>query len=183
MCITQNWPFLMHQTDQFSLQSILSLRLQVLASAQTTPIEDADFLFLALDTRLLVHCVTNCRHKDELPPTIDRHQLKHQINDWLLDTVHEHRGRRPYPSLVLSLALIDHDYEGSILSNHVQEGIKDDVVVLGIEREPWETEDKLSAFEQMPYPSNMHLPLRHASKETGSSELCEWQLKQEKQYL
>lgn len=152
----------MRQTDQFALQAILELRITVIAEARPILSDEADFLFLALDTRAVARCLASCPHRDALPPTLDRSELKTRVREWLLDTVHWERGRRPYPSVLLSLALIDHDYEGTTFSEQAQEVLKDEVVVLGIERAPWETEDKLHWFEQMPYPSTLHLPLRRA---------------------
>ncbi|ORY69443.1 exostosin family-domain-containing protein [Leucosporidium creatinivorum] len=178
-----DWPFVMRQTDQFALQSIISLRLTTLAQAQATTAEEADFLFLSLDTRAVARCLATCRYRDDLPPTLDRAKIKSQVRDWMLDVVQSNRRRRSYPAFVLSLALIDHDYESNILSMEMQEAIKDDVVVLGIERAPWETEDKLSSFEQMPYPSTMHLLLRRDEEQTGLSGLGEWQLGQDRKYL
>ncbi|ORY69455.1 exostosin family-domain-containing protein [Leucosporidium creatinivorum] len=179
----KDWPFVMRQTDQFALQSIISLRLATISQAQPTTAEEADFLFLSLDTRAVARCLATCRYRDDLPPTLDRTKIKSQVGEWILEVVESNRGRRSYPSLVLSLALIDHDYESNILSMEMQEGIKDDVVVLGIERAPWETEDKLSAFEQMPYPSTMHLPLRRDEQQSGLSDLGEWQCGQDRKYL
>lgn len=173
----------MRQTDQFALQSIISLRLEALAQANPSTVEQADFIFLALDTRTVARCLASCPHRDEFPTSFDRNAVKSDLRSWLLNTVGANRGRRSYPSLVLSLALIDHDYESNILDKRVQESIKDEVVVLGIEREPWDTEDKLAAFEQCPYPSTMHLPLQAADE--GPSPLADWQLKrrQDRNYL
>lgn len=179
----QDWPFVMRQTDQFALQLIIAVRLSTIAQANPTTAETADFLFLSLDTRAVARCLTTCRHRDDFPPSLDRAEIKSQVREWIIDVVQSYRGRRPYPSLVLSLALIDHDYESNLLSMEMQEALKEEVVVLGIERAPWETEDLLSAFEQMPYPSTMHLPLRREGQQMELSGLGGWQLNQDRNYL
>lgn len=155
--------------------------MHALASSQdplSTP-SSADFLFLSLDTLEIARCIQACRHAGALPTSLDRKALNQSITDWLVSTVEANRGRRSYPSIILSLSLIDHDYEENLLAEDVQEVIKDDVVVLGIERKPWQTVDKLSTFFQMPYPSTMHLPLRALPQ----SDLGDWQLAQNRSYL
>lgn len=138
----------------------------------------ADFIFLSLDAREVAFCFSTCAPPSADLPPFDRDALKHNLNTWLIKTVDEHRGRRPYPSLVLSLAYPDRHCASNILSEDVLEALKDDVVVLGVERSSLESEVRLSAYEQMPYPSALHLPLRQASKQARISDLGKWQLKQ-----
>ena len=141
---------------------------------------------ISLDTTLLARCIASCSHSELLPPRLDRSQIKRTVVAWLVATVAEHGKRRLYPSLILALGLVDHDYEGSILKRSVEQKIKDDVVVVGIEREPWDSENELRWFTQMPYPSVFSLPLAatQAQDARGTREtLAMWLLSQERTFL
>jgi hypothetical protein len=77
----------------------------------------------------------------------------------------------------VSLSLIDHDYEGTILSERAQVSFSNNITFIGIERQPWNTRDTLAqTFLQMPYPSTLHL--RTAELSIGS-----WQSRQSRPYL
>ncbi|KAL8276535.1 hypothetical protein RQP46_011083 [Phenoliferia psychrophenolica] len=187
----QDLPYALHNTDQFSLPAIVHLRVASLIASLPSPptLSSADFLLLALDTQLLPRC-TSCSHPELLPATLDRHAIRRRAVDWLTTTVASHYSRRQYSSMVLPLSLIDHDYEKSLLMEKAQDAIKDHVVVLGIEREPWETRDKLrDSFEQVPYPSIFSLPVVKGMNEEADdpggkrAELEQWLLKQERTHL
>lgn len=104
--------------------------------------------------------------------------------EWILETVDFFRFRRSYPSLIMSLALIDHDYEKSILAERLQR-VMGEMIVLGIEREPWETKNTLKYFEQMPYPSVFHLQVRESRVEEleVEKELRKWAISRERKFL
>lgn len=85
----------------------------------------------------------------------------------------------------MTLALIDHDYEKNILAERLQRVMKEEMIVLGIEREPWETKNTLEYFEQMPYPSVFHLNLKDSrNEELGvEKELRDWAISRERKFL
>lgn len=153
--------------------------------SKRTPVDlaSADFLYLSIDTRSLARCFGGCRGLTV--PKLDRREFQKEVVEWMMETVTAHRGRRNYPSLVLALALIDHDYEFNILSEASQEVMRDDVVVLGIERYPWNTKDSLKYFEQVPYPSVLHSPVYKTLKTENQAKvvLNRWANSREKTFL
>lgn len=90
-----------------------------------------------------------------------------------------HGDRRAHPSLILTLALIDHDYEGNVLRKEVEFVLRDTAVVVGIERAPWESEDQLKWFEGAPYPSAFHLKAEVGARER----LRQWLESRDRSYL
>ena len=179
----QDWPYLAYSTSQFALYSLLSLRLSSPFQSQSTPVptlDSADFLFLNIDTYQLAHCCASCPASAALPKTLDRHTIRRAVTAWLTAFLATHGDRRTsYPSLVLSLALIDHDYEGNILRDDSEKHLRSKVVVVGIERAPWESEDRLDWFEGAPYPSAFHLPPEPGAQEKARN----WLSTRDRKYL
>ncbi|KAL8281043.1 hypothetical protein RQP46_006722 [Phenoliferia psychrophenolica] len=177
-----DWPYLAYSTSQFALFSLLHFRLSLPPPTPlpTPPTQaTADFLFLNLDTYLLAHCCASCPASASLPPSLDRHVIRRAVTSFLQAFVTAHGTRRDYPSLVLSLALIDHDYEGNVLREDTEKKLRDKVIVTGIERAPWESVDRLKWFEGAPYPSAFHLG-------TGPDQLAKartWLDTRKRQYL
>ena len=144
----------------------------------STPVVDeseADFLYVELDTRAVARCFGQCAPLPRGNVELDRDVLRSTVVDWLIATVKSFARRRSYPSLILALALIRHDYEKNILNKAAMEVMKDDVIVMGIERATWDSEDRIKHFRQVPYPS-----LLHADPE---SSLGEWQLSRKRETL
>lgn len=160
------------------------LHLSKSQNTSLTTLDSADFVYIAVDTRQIARCFGGCRGLTSIP-NLDRKSFKIEIVDWLMETIASLKNRRNYPSIILSLSLIDHDYEYNILSEKSQEVVRDDLIVLGIERNPWTTHDSLKYFEQVPYPSTLHLPFYDTiSKEKeGRKKLADWTKERERIYL
>ncbi|KAM0755340.1 hypothetical protein T439DRAFT_351134 [Meredithblackwellia eburnea MCA 4105] len=133
----QDFLYEVRDTDQFSLASIISLRSRILSfpNPPTLP-DDADFLLIDVDTHALGRCIL-CARREYLPTPTHHQQIVLEVVKWLRDTIEYLRDRRSYPSLILTLGFIDHLYEGNILNQEMEDLMKESVVVLGIEREPW----------------------------------------------
>lgn len=178
---------MIRNTDQFALNSIVSLRMSHLSQSQgpsLTTLESADFIYVALDTRQIARCFGGCRGQSTIPD-LDRKAFRIETVDWLMETITSLKNRRSYPSLILALSLIDHDYEYNILTEKSQEIIRDDLIVLGIERNPWTTHDTLKYFEQVPYPSTLHLPTHDTieAENEAKKKLSKWAQERERIYL
>ncbi|KAM0750971.1 hypothetical protein T439DRAFT_380794 [Meredithblackwellia eburnea MCA 4105] len=180
----QDFPYQLRETDQFSLSAILSARARQLSlSHSSSSINSSDFVYLNIDTAKFARC-SSCAHRESLPTKEFSQDVTSALVTWVNDTVTELRTRRTYPSLVLSLALIDHDYEKSILKPKMEELMKDYVVVLGIEREPWAAPNKLRWFRQMPYPAAFHLDRSKGEDSQKRREvIANWLLGRERGYV
>ena len=169
------------ETDQFAFERILtyemSQRFSTSSAGGSANDTEADFIYIPLDTRAVARCFGSCPalvgHTQE---GFDRHALRRTLVDWITATVSSLSARRSYPSFILALALIRHDYEGNILNQKAMGVIKDDVVVLGIEQATWETTERLHHFRQVPYPSWFHV-------ESHSTSIGEWQLSRKRETL
>lgn len=155
-------------------------------NSSSTSLSSADYIYIALDTRAIARCFGGCRNLPTiLENGLDRKAFKIETVDWLLETVVSLRHRRNYPSIILALSLIDHDYEYNILSEKSQDVMRDDLITLGIERNPWTTKDSLKWFEQVPYPSTLHLPFYNSveMEKEGRRKLADWTKSREKTFL
>ena len=72
----QDFPYNLHETNQFALPAIIAARVDHLRSlvpfAERPTLETADYVLLALDTTLLARCIASCSHSELLPPRLDR---------------------------------------------------------------------------------------------------------------
>ncbi|KAK4701053.1 hypothetical protein P7C70_g5184, partial [Phenoliferia sp. Uapishka_3] len=186
----QDLPYTLSNTEQFSLPLMLSMRVnrQKSLNPQTThpTLDSADFVLLSLDTAIFARCVSSCSHPDRLPEALSRGDISRKAVAWILEVVAQHGRRRDYPSLILALGRIDHDYERNLLVSRVQKAVKDFLVVVGIEREPWDAADELEWVAQMPYPSIFSLPLSKTRGKAGRKTrklVGDYLLAQERPYL
>ncbi|KAL8291236.1 hypothetical protein RQP46_002214 [Phenoliferia psychrophenolica] len=156
----KDFPYTLHNTDQFALSDIIHLRVNHLIALTPIPatsppspprVDLADFIHINLDFISFPRaCTQYCGHPSTVAASINRTEINRGVERWLRDAVAKLAKRRPYPSLILSLSRLGQDFDSGFIGDNILSDLKDDIIFLGVEGESVETQGSDMALESMP---------------------------------